>query len=133
MSALAGIRARAEAAAKIPHHRTGPGKCACGFDAYKVGYYVYDYGEERQRHEDAARRAAKKQDTDALRLLAAIDAALALADVADKRAASNYGEGKLRRETDDQDASAFQALALCQTQMAHEIRAAVNDALEGAK
>jgi len=36
--------------APVAHHRTGPGKCACGFDAYKISGIMVDYHEELMAH-----------------------------------------------------------------------------------
>jgi hypothetical protein len=48
----------------VKHHRTGPGRCACGYDAYEVGGFFPDYHAMLMNHlnraeRDAARRAIR--------------------------------------------------------------------------
>lgn len=138
MSALDDIRQRAEAATEGPWRLwrdRSPHDPDNNRGAAVESAWAYDAdGEDTELITDWCRTADAEfiahARTDIPRLLAALDAALAVADVAQTRAASNLAEGKRRYETGDQDASAFQALGLCQIQVAHEIRAAVNDALE---
>ncbi len=88
--ALDAIEARAVA---VAHHRTGPGRCACGYDAYKVGGFFPDYHAMLMNHLARAPRAVTPANTDdVLALVAAlrraeaqVAAVLALCDQADAR------------------------------------------------
>lgn len=67
---LDAIEARAVA---VAHHRTGPGRCACGYDAYKVGGFFPDYHAMLMNHLDRAPRAVTPANTDdVLTLVAAL-------------------------------------------------------------
>jgi hypothetical protein len=41
------------------HHRVGPGRCACGWDAYKQSAFIYDYGDALEAHITSAKRARR--------------------------------------------------------------------------
>jgi hypothetical protein len=45
----------------VQHHRVGPARCACGYDAYKVGGFFPDYHAMFMAHLDAAGRIARGQ------------------------------------------------------------------------
>ena len=67
---LAAIEARAVA---VAHHRTGPGRCACGYDAYKVGGFFPDYHAMLMSHLALAPRTVTPANTDdVLALVAAL-------------------------------------------------------------
>lgn len=40
----------------VKHYRVGPGACACGFDAYKLSEFIFDYGDRLDVHIRGARR-----------------------------------------------------------------------------
>ena len=77
---LDAIEARAVA---VAHHRTGPGRCACGYDAYKVGGFFPDYHALLMNHLARAPRAVTPANTDdVLALVAALrDAQAEAADL----------------------------------------------------
>lgn len=52
-----GLRERLEMA--VEHRRTGPGRCACGYDAYKVGGFFPDYHAMLTNHLNAAARTVR--------------------------------------------------------------------------
>lgn len=43
----------------VKHYRVGPARCACGYDAYKVGGFFPDYHAMFMTHLDAAERIAR--------------------------------------------------------------------------
>lgn len=45
----------------VKHYRVGPARCACGYDAYKVGGFFPDYHAMFMAHLDAAGRIARGQ------------------------------------------------------------------------
>jgi len=66
------IQARADAAS---HYRTGPGRCACGYDAYKVGGFFPDYHAMLMNHLNRARNGnLAPRPEDVRRLVAALRA-----------------------------------------------------------
>ena len=50
---------RERLAEAVEHRRTGPGRCACGYDAYKVGAFFPDYHAMLTDHLNAAARTAR--------------------------------------------------------------------------
>lgn len=89
------IQARADAAS---HYRTAPGRCACGYDAYKVGGFFPDYHAMLMNHLDRARNGKlAPRPEDVRRLVAALRAVEALCDAGDEAAANAtraYPEGE---------------------------------------
>lgn len=45
----------------VKHYRVGPARCACGYDAYKVGGFFPDYHAMFMAHLDDAARIARGQ------------------------------------------------------------------------
>ena len=56
--ALAGIKEREQA---VKHYRTGPGRCACGYNAYAVGGFFPDYHAMLMSHFTDAERNARER------------------------------------------------------------------------
>ena len=56
----------------VQHHRVGPARCACGYDAYKVGGFFPDYHAMFAAHLNAAPRLAPLDRTDYLALVAEV-------------------------------------------------------------
>jgi hypothetical protein len=51
------VRDRITGEERAVHGRTGPGRCACGYDAYKVGGFFPDYHRMLMDHLSRAARA----------------------------------------------------------------------------
>lgn len=105
---LDAIEARANA---VGHHRTGPGRCGCGYDAYKVGGFFPDYHAMLMNHLDHAPRAVTPANADdVLALVAALRDVQARLDNDTPRHSDVQGE-RMRRERDAARAQVAAVLA----------------------